>query len=105
MKHVAICACGLIAAALAPPVLAQDDEAEKLFRAMEKKITEAKTFQIAASIQLKGETKDRGGRLKGSLLLTSDNKARLTISGSISGEAVKRELVSDGKQMKLKLGV
>jgi hypothetical protein len=105
MKPFAMCAYGLLAAALAPPTLAQDNEAEKLFRAMEKKIKEAKAFQITATIELKGETKDRGGRLKGFLLLTNDNKAHLKISGSISGEAVKRELVSDGKQIKMKLGL
>jgi outer membrane lipoprotein-sorting protein len=81
------------------------NEAEKLFRAMETKIKAASAVQITADIELRAikgreeESKLKGGvsRAKGSFLWTNDNKARL----KISGEYVGRELVSNGKQLKL----
>jgi outer membrane lipoprotein-sorting protein len=99
VKHCAILAIGLLAATLVPAAGAQDNEAEKLFRDMEKKIGSAKVFEIVFTYQLEGKT------TKGSLLLTDDNKARLQVSGPFSF-GVKREasfeLVSDGKKLKLK---
>jgi outer membrane lipoprotein-sorting protein len=92
----------LLALALLPRALAQDKEAEKLFRAMEKKITEAKAFKVAVVIATKGDTKDRVGGYKGSLVLTKDNKARLKVSGVDCGEARRWEMVSNGKQVKLR---
>jgi hypothetical protein len=82
--------------------LVQENEAEKLFRAMEKKIREARAFRVAVDIRITAERekdKDQGGHLKGSLILTQDNKARLTIRGKVAGEAVDREIVSDGKHI------
>jgi hypothetical protein len=82
--------------------LAREDEAEKLFRAMEKKISAARAFQVAFEITIiaaREKGKEQGGRLKGSLLLTKDNKARLTIRGKTAEGAMNRELVSDGKHI------
>jgi outer membrane lipoprotein-sorting protein len=99
MKYIAMLAVGLLAAALVPAARAQDKEAEKLFRDMEKNISGANAVEVVFTYQLEGKT------TKGSLLLTNDNKARLQVSGPFSF-GIKRdatfELVSDGKKLKLK---
>jgi outer membrane lipoprotein-sorting protein len=99
MKVMAMLACGLLAAALLPAALAQDNGAEKLFRDMEKKIKAAKAVEVVFTYQLEGKT------AKGSLLLTGDNKARLQVSGHYYfgvKENASFELVSDGKRLKTK---
>jgi outer membrane lipoprotein-sorting protein len=80
---------------------AQANDAEKLFRAMEQKITQARAFQVAVVIET-GRDTDRPGSFKGFLLLTRDNKARLQVSGADFGEARVWQMVSNGKQMKLR---
>ncbi len=99
MKHCTILALGFLAAVLVPTALAQDKEAEKLFRDMEKKIKEAKALEIVFTYQLNGKT------AKGSVLLTKDDKARLRASGhyypGVEGNP-SFELVSDGKRFKTK---
>jgi outer membrane lipoprotein-sorting protein len=92
----------LVVLALPPRAPAQDNEAEKLFRAMEKKITDANAFKVVVAIDTKGDTKEFVGSYKGFLLLTKDNKARLKVSGVDSGEARNWELVSNGKQVRLR---
>src|SRR5262249_45300905 len=92
----------LLLLALVPLTLAQENEAEKRFRDVEKKVRAAKAFQVAVTIEAKGDTKDRVGSFKGSLLVTNDNKARLKISGDDFGEARNWEMVSNGKQVRLK---
>ena len=83
--------------ALLSATLAQDNEAEKLFRAMEKKIKAAEAFEVAFTYQEEKRT------AKGSLLLTKDNKARLKISGHFQDKRnATIELLSDGKQLKTK---
>jgi outer membrane lipoprotein-sorting protein len=99
MKYLAMLACGMFAAALLPTAPGQDNVAEKLFRAMEKKIRSAKALEVVFTYQLEGKT------TKGSLLLTNENKARLRVRGPFSF-GIKRdasfELISDGKKLKLK---
>ena len=97
MRALAILCVALLAAALAPTALAQDKEAEKLFRDMEKKIRAADAVEIAFTYQAEKNV------TKGSLLFTKDNKARLKLAGNF-GEKRKTtvELVSDGKQLKTK---
>jgi hypothetical protein len=83
-----------------PPV--PENEAAKLFRAMEEKIRGARAFRVAVDIRItagREKGKDQGGHLKGSLVLTKDNQARLTIRGKVAGEALDREIVSDGKHI------
>jgi hypothetical protein len=92
----------LLLLAVLPLARGQDNEAEKLFRDMEKKIQAARAFRLAVTIETRGDTKDRVGSFKGSLLLTNDNKARLKISGDDFGEARNWEMVSNGKQVRLK---
>jgi WD40 repeat protein len=80
----------------------QVSEAEKLFRAVEEKILGARAFRVAVEVKITAKPekgKDQGGQLKCSLLLTKDNKARLTIRGKVAGEALDREIVSDGKRI------
>lgn len=97
MKHFAVFANCLLVLALAAPALAQDNEAEKLFRAMEKKIKAAEAVEVAFTFQVEKSA------TRGSLVLTKDNKARLKISGSFGGKRKATvELVSDGKQLKTK---
>src|SRR4051812_6247794 len=82
-----------------PSALAQENEAEKLFQALEKKIKAANAIQITGDVDVSTE-KDR--KLKVSLLLTKDNQGRLTLRSTIVGKAPKTvELVSDGKQLML----
>src|SRR5262245_11827543 len=99
MRQGAILALGLLAAVLAPVVCAQDDDAEKLFRDMEKKIRGAKAVEVAFTYQLEGRT------TKGSLLLTDDKKARLQVRGhfyfGVKDNAM-FEVISDGKRIKTK---
>src|SRR5262245_25508372 len=102
MQCVAKLACGLLAAALVPSVRAQENEGEKLFRAMEKKIRTARAFRVTFTIKGQGDTKDRVASFRGSLLLTNDNKARLKVKGDDFGEARRWEMVSDGKQVFLR---
>lgn len=84
---------------------AQDNEAERLFRAMENKIKSAKAIQVYADIELRAikgrEDESKIGnevsKAKGTLLLTKDNQARLTIRNEYLGIM----LISNGKQFKL----
>src|SRR5262249_23113022 len=75
-----------------------------LYRDMEKKLKEAKAFQVAFAIEIRdisGKDK-RVEKGKGSLLLTRDNKARLEANGDLAvgpGESP-FVMVSDGKQIK-----
>jgi outer membrane lipoprotein-sorting protein len=99
MKRCTILALGFLAAALVPTALAQDKEAEKLFRDMEKKIKGAEAFEIVFTYQINKKT------AKGSLLLTQEDKAQLRVRGhyypGVQGNP-SFELVSDGKRFKTK---
>jgi outer membrane lipoprotein-sorting protein len=90
----------LLAVVLAPPALAQDNEAEKLFRAMEKMVRAAEAVEVAFTYQVEDQARKKW-TTKGTLLLTKDKKARLMVSGYF-GEKPKAtfELVSDGKELK-----
>jgi outer membrane lipoprotein-sorting protein len=99
MKHCTILALGFLGAALAPEALAQDKEAEKLFRDIEKKIKGAKALEMVFTYQLEGK------KAKGSLLLTKHDKARLRVSGHYYPGVERNprfELISDGKRFKTK---
>jgi outer membrane lipoprotein-sorting protein len=79
--------------------LAQENEAEKLFRAVEKKIKAARAIQVASEIHL--QEKEKQGKFKASLLLARDDKAQLKLSGELDGKEMKMEVLSDGKQLKV----
>ena len=78
MKRFALFACGLLTVVLAPPARADDNEAERLFRAMEKKIQQANAFKAAITIKTKGG-KNKAARFAGSLLLTIDSQTLLPL--------------------------
>jgi outer membrane lipoprotein-sorting protein len=87
---------------LLPVALAQDNEAEKLFRDMEKKIRAAKSFEITFDYQVEDLAGTKRSS-KGTLLLTKDNKAGLKVSGYFEGKRdAPLELVSDGTKLKTK---
>jgi outer membrane lipoprotein-sorting protein len=73
------------------------NEAEKLFRQVEKKITSAKSLKVSATIEVQGKSDD--GKVEATLVWAAGNKARLKFSGNIQGKDVTMEVVSDGKRM------
>jgi hypothetical protein len=102
MKHIILLTLGLFVA-LMPAAEAQENEAEKLFRAMEKKITAAKAFHVTVTLELQATNdKERESRFQGMVLFTNENKAHLKISGDAFGEVQQYEMISDGKQVYLK---
>jgi outer membrane lipoprotein-sorting protein len=74
------------------------NDAAKLFRAMEEKIKAAKGVEVAFEFSAKAKGKEE--KLKGTLVFTKDNKARLTMRVPEEGKD-RIEMVSDGKQMKV----
>jgi hypothetical protein len=80
---------------LAAPVLGQDNNAEKLFHKMEKKIRSAKAIHVVFEGDMTGEGKK--GKFNGSLDLAEGNKLRLDCSGDFGGEAMKILAICDGK--------
>jgi outer membrane lipoprotein-sorting protein len=84
-------------AVLVPAFAVQGNDAEKLFRDMEKKIAEAKSLRVASDIDVKD--KREGGTLKSSLALAPGNKVRMTMKGKGGGKEVEIEVVSDGNKL------
>jgi outer membrane lipoprotein-sorting protein len=100
MKHRTIVALGLLAAALVPAVQAQENEAEKLFREMEKKVNSAKAVRVASD----DKADARGTRLKWMLVFAEGNKCRLELEGTadlpgLEGKAFKQVTISDGTKL------
>src|SRR5580704_17088785 len=91
----------LLLVAVLPAALAQDNEAEKLFRDMEKKVKAANAVQITVDIEIRAikgsesenKLKDKVFKAKGFLLMTKDNKVQM----KMRGENVGMEIVSSGK--------
>jgi hypothetical protein len=81
----------LVAAAMvlmAAPAYGQDNEAEKLYRAMEKKVREAKSIRVIWNAEfdfgiVKGET------IKGVSQLADGNKLRIEFEGRMLNEDAK----------------
>jgi hypothetical protein len=90
---------------MAAPAYGQQDEAEKLFRAMEKKIRSAKSLQLTFAGELTGDAvKGMKGTIKGTAYLAAGNKFRIEADGDVMGKTEKRLLVSDGKSTYEKSG-
>jgi outer membrane lipoprotein-sorting protein len=81
----------------APTLPAQDNEAEKLFRAVEHKIVSAKAVQMSGEMDIKGSKSE--AKMKLALLFAEGNKARLSVRVDKGGQEVTMTLISDGKQM------
>ena len=83
--------------ALACPVFAQQNEAEKLFRAMEKQVKESKTIKVGFDVDA-DLGKAAAAKLKGSLVVAPGNKARLDAKGTFEGKERSVLMLADGKQ-------
>jgi outer membrane lipoprotein-sorting protein len=83
------------------PALAQESsEAEKLFRKMEKKLSEAKSLRVALDGTAEGIEDLRGAlKYKGTMILAQGNKARFEMEVEIEGKKQRTALVSDGTKM------
>src|SRR5262249_9167694 len=88
-----------IVAALVLPVFGQEgNEAEKLLRKLEEKLTKAKTLRV--SFETTMDIPGGGGKFNGSLTLAEGNRARMKIDGDIMGKPVKLDMTSNGTKMK-----
>lgn len=76
-------------------VVAAENEAEKLFRAMEQKIRTAKTLQLRSDATITGAN-GKQWHIKGSLFLGAGDKFREESEGKRFGHEWKRTVVSDG---------
>jgi len=78
----------------------QPNEAEKLFRAMEKKLGSAKTLQLR--FETNAESTPEPGKFKGTLVLAEGNKARIEINAELNGKkGVFMKATSDGTNRKV----
>jgi outer membrane lipoprotein-sorting protein len=73
---------------------AEPNEAEKLFREMEAKVTKAKNVECV--YEAKAEFGKGTGSVKGTLLIGEGNKVRVEVDGEFAGMKDKRTSVSDG---------
>jgi outer membrane lipoprotein-sorting protein len=87
---------------VAAPAHGQQNEAEKLFRAMEKKIRSAKSLQLTFAGELTGD----GVKVtfKGTAYLAAGDKLRLEADNNLLGKDEKMLLISDGTSMYAKAG-
>src|SRR5438477_12894503 len=79
-------------------VVAEENEAEKLFRSMEQQIRTAKTLQIHFDAIVTGAD-GKKGNVKGTLTLGEGDKLRVEAEGKLFSEESKFTLVSDGTDM------
>jgi outer membrane lipoprotein-sorting protein len=79
----------------------QENEAEKLYRAMEKKIRTAKSLHLVFEGKMAGEGKK--GEFKGNFRIAEGHKARMEFEGDIAGQTMKVLVISDGKSTYSKL--
>jgi outer membrane lipoprotein-sorting protein len=82
-------------ALLVTPVFGQDNDAEKLYRTMEKKVRSAKAIHVVMESEFSGEGKK--GKLSATLDMAEGNKLRLEMNGAFDGIDMKVLSVSDGK--------
>jgi outer membrane lipoprotein-sorting protein len=89
----------LLLSALLPRALAQDNEAEKLFRDMEKKVRAAETLKLHFDAVIT-DADGKKWNVKGTLALGEGDKFRAEAEGKLFGEAVRFTVVSDGIDMR-----
>jgi outer membrane lipoprotein-sorting protein len=85
----------LIVTLLVVPAAAQENDAEKLFRAMEKKIRAAKSFQM----DFEGEVSAGTAKMtvKGKAAFAEKNNCRIEATNEVNGKEGKTLIVADGK--------
>ena len=74
----------------------QQNDAEKLFRGMEKKVRDAKGVKMAFEID--AVLDKNNDKMRGVVTVTEGNKARLEVTGSPGGKQKNMTIISDGKQ-------
>lgn len=74
------------------------NDAEKAFRAAEKKLAEADAVQLDFVSDMKGEKAEV--KLKGILLMTKGNKLRMELTGVVGGKDFEMKIISDGEKTK-----
>jgi RNA polymerase sigma factor (sigma-70 family) len=80
------------------PVQDKQEVGEKLYRAMEKKILEAKSLRVTFDLSVTKDGKE-GIRIKGTVQLGTDNKLRIDAEGAIEGKQERIKAVCDGRQL------
>lgn len=88
----------LVPLVLALALHAEPNEAEKLFRDMEKKVTSAKSAECV--MEGKMEAMNKTFSVKGSLAFTEGNKACVEMSSDIDGKVTHFTIISDGTKMR-----
>ncbi|HYV37427.1 MAG TPA: hypothetical protein VE988_17100 [Gemmataceae bacterium] len=85
------------------PVSAQPNEAEKIFRAFEKKLTDAKAaYKIA--FEYEGANPGPRFKAKGELLIANGDQIKLTYTATEGGIEIAGSIVSNGQKMKVEGG-
>src|SRR5437588_2800662 len=80
------------------PALAQQNDAEKLFRSMEKQVREAKGFTLVFSVNV-DFGKDKKMTANGYVVISDGNKARFDVNAKQGDQAFKSQMYADGKVM------
>jgi outer membrane lipoprotein-sorting protein len=94
--------CSLALALLAVgawPAAAEENEAEKLYRAAERKVRAARTVQVRFDVNIT-DALGKKWDVKGSLVLGEGDKLRTEAQGRLFDAPVKYTVVSDGTSMK-----
>jgi outer membrane lipoprotein-sorting protein len=95
MTKTLVIALGILAPVFALSASAQDADAEKIYRDLEKRILAAKAHQVETSYAF-GKQK-----AKTEMVITQDNKFRMKITGQLQEKPKSSfELVSDGEDLK-----
>lgn len=77
---------------------AQGNEAEKLYRQVEKKVTDARALEVAGEVDV--TAKENPMKAMKGVLTLAGNKLRLNVDMEQGGKKMKVEVVSDGKSVK-----
>ncbi len=88
-----------LCALLLPALAARGEDAEKLYRQMEQKITKAKAFHVVADVDAKGKD-GKAAKIHIDATLAEGNKVRLKVKGTADAKDVGMEMVSDGKNLR-----
>ena len=83
------------------PAFAQENEAEKLFRSMEKKICAAKALKLVVTADVEFNAKPAKFKVTGHF--AEGNKSRIEAEFNLDGTPMTRLFVSDGKQTLLRV--
>jgi RNA polymerase sigma factor (sigma-70 family) len=77
----------------------EGNEAENMYRDLEKRVTQAKTVRVAFEGRLMNGAKG-AGHMKGVITLGEENRARMEFKGQVNEKDLSLEMTSDGKKLK-----